>query len=96
MRFTWDENKNRSNRAKHGIDFEDAKLVFSDEWALIQRDREVNDEQRWRTLGLALGTVVLAVFHTWHEEDDEEIIRLISARKATTHERKEYNSQFGP
>jgi uncharacterized protein len=96
MRFTWDENKNRANRGKHGIDFEDARLVFFDEWALTQRDREVNGEQRWRTLGLVLGTVVLAVFHTWREEGDEEIIRIISARKATTHERKEYDSQFGP
>lgn len=43
MRFTWDENKNRT---KHGVDFEDANLVFFDRWSLVQRDRVVEGEQR--------------------------------------------------
>jgi len=88
MRFTWDENKNRINRAKHGVGFEDAKLVFFDPWTLIQKDQLVDGEQRRRTLGLAGGVVVLAVFHTWREEDGDEVIRIISTRKATSHERK--------
>ena len=83
MRFIWDENKNRTNRVKHGLDFEDAKLVFFDRWALIQPDRFVDGEQRWQTLGSAGGVVVLAVFHTLREEDGDEVIRIISARKAT-------------
>ena len=96
MRFIWDEDKNRVNRAKHGVDFEDAKLVFFDSWALLERDRVVSGEQRWRTLGRAASIVILAVFHSWHDNEGDEVIRIISARKATSHEREEYNSQFRP
>ena len=90
MRFTWDEAKNRSNLAKHKVSFATACLVFDDPHALSQLDRVVEGEQRWQTLGLIGGVVVLMVAHTYTEEGDEEVIRIISARKATSYERKKY------
>jgi uncharacterized protein len=90
MRFEWDERKNRSNRAKHKVSFETAKLVFDDPFAVSIPDRLVNDEQRWQTLGLAGGLVILLVAHTYRDQDGEEMIRIVSARKATARERKIY------
>ena len=55
MRFEWDENKNRSNRKKHGVGFETAKLVFDDPLHISIQDRFENGEKRWRTVGLAGG-----------------------------------------
>ena len=83
--------KARSNQRKHGVSFEDAMHVFEDRYALFEQDRtDEMGEQRWQALGLAGGVVVLLVAHTLREEDDDEIIRLISARQATRKERKRY------
>jgi hypothetical protein len=90
MRFVWDERKSRSNRAQHKVSFETARLVFDDPFALSIQDRVVEDEQRWQTLGLVGGVVVLLVAHTYEEEDGEEVIRIVSARKATPRERMIY------
>jgi uncharacterized DUF497 family protein len=90
MRDVWDENKSRRNLAKHKVSFETATLVFDDPNALSLNDRTENDEERWHTLGLAGGIVVLLVAHTDYEEDGEEVIRIISARRATPRERKMY------
>jgi hypothetical protein len=90
MRFDWDEKKNRRNRSKHKVSFETAALVFDDPRAVSRRERIEGDEERWQTLGLVGGVVVLLVAHLYHEEDGEEVIRMISARKATPHERKIY------
>ncbi|MGA2326166.1 MAG: BrnT family toxin [Bryobacteraceae bacterium] len=90
MRFLWDEAKNRRNRAKHKVSFETARLVFDDPCALSMQDRVAEGEERWQTLGLAGGAVVLLVAHTYMVEGDEEVIRIISARKATARERKVY------
>jgi uncharacterized DUF497 family protein len=90
MRFVWDEEKNRQNRSKHKISFETAALVFEDPQALSRPDRVVDAEQRWQTLGLIGGTLIINVAHTYHEEDGEEMIRIISARKATRRERQQY------
>jgi hypothetical protein len=93
MRFVWDEPKNRSNRKKHRISFEIAQFVFSDPFALSVVERVVQGEERWQTLGLIAGAVVVLVAHTVEEEDGEEVIRIISARKATPRERKIYETQ---
>jgi uncharacterized DUF497 family protein len=90
MRFVWDESKNRSNRAKHKVSFETARLVFEDPLAMSIQDRIVEGQQRWQTLGLVGGAVVLLVAHTYEEESGEEVIRIVSARKATPRERMLY------
>jgi uncharacterized DUF497 family protein len=90
MHFIWDENKNRRNRAKHKVSFETASEVFADPYAISQLDRIVEGEERWLTLGLVGGLVVLIVAHTYAEEDGEESVRIISARKATPRERTIY------
>lgn len=91
MRFEWDERKDQRNWAKHGVSFETACLVFDDPNHLSIQDRHEAGEERWQTLGLAGGIVVLLVAHTWREEGDgKEVVRIISARKATTRERRHY------
>jgi uncharacterized DUF497 family protein len=89
MRFEWDEVKNQRNLAKHRISFETAQSVFDDPWQLSVQDRVVDEEERWQTLGMVSGIVVI-VAHTWSEEDNTQVIRLISARKATARERRVY------
>jgi uncharacterized DUF497 family protein len=81
MRFTWDETKRRSNLRDHAIDFVDAEQVFAGLTATFEDDRFSYDEQRFVTLGLLDGVPVSIV----HTESDEEI-RVISFRRATTHE----------
>lgn len=89
MEFEWDPEKADLNRAKHGVSFEVAKLVFDDP---LHRSlvHEVHSEERWTTMGVVGGLVLLVVVHTVHERDGEETIRIISARKATSRERNNY------
>jgi uncharacterized protein len=89
--FSWDDDKNASNLAKHGVSFEAAKLVFDDPLHISRQDRIENGEQRWQTIGLVANCVLLLVAHTWVDEDDgTEHIRIVSARRATKIERKVY------
>lgn len=90
MVFEWDERKNRSNREKHGVSFEAATLVFEDPRAIVVPDHSVEGEERWKTVGLSGGVVVLLVVHTHRDEGGEEYTRIISARKATPQERRVY------
>ncbi len=92
MRFSWDERKNRSNRQKHRVSFETAALVFDDPYHISQLEREVEGESRWQTIGMVKGIHVLLVVHASPESEDEkeENIRIISARKATPQERRVY------
>jgi uncharacterized DUF497 family protein len=92
MRFDWDENKNRINRAKHGIDFDFARLAFDDPFAITIQDRDVEGEQRYQLLGAVYARVILVAHAvtTAATGEDEETIRIISARKATPSERKRY------
>jgi uncharacterized DUF497 family protein len=90
MRFTWDEHKSRQNRVKHRVSFETAVLVFDDPYAVSVQDRVVDGEERWQTVGLVGGVTVLLVAHTTQGEHGEEIVHIISARKATPHERRTY------
>ncbi len=90
MRFEWDERKSQANRAKHGVSFETAQLVFDDPHHLSIQDRHADGEERWQTLGMIDSVVVLLIAHTCTEWGDEEVVRIISARKATRHERKRY------
>ncbi len=89
--FSWDDAKNESNQRKHGVSFEAAKLVFDDPLHITRQDRIENGEQRWQTIGLVGGVVLLLVAHAWCEaESGAEHIRLISARRTTRLERKIY------
>ena len=89
--FSWDEAKNQTNRQKHGLSFETAELVFDDPCHVSRQDRIEGGEQRWQTIGLVQGVVLLLVAHTWHDhEAGSEHIRIISARRATKLERKVY------
>lgn len=91
MRFEWDETKNESNRRKHGISFETAALVFEDGNRLMFIERVENGEERWHAIGGVRGSpLFLTVVHTYWEEGAVPIVRIISARRATRHERKLY------
>jgi uncharacterized DUF497 family protein len=95
MRFEWDRAKNRSNQKKHsGIDFEMASRVFADPNVLFREDRVVEGERRWHAIG-AVNAAILIVVHVYVEEDlnGEETIRIISARKADSRERRVYLEQ---
>lgn len=87
---TWDETKNQANQRDHKVSFELAREVFADPLALSNMDRVENDEQRWQTVGMVNGTVILLVAHPVHDREGEEVIRIISARKATKHECRAY------
>jgi len=91
LRFEWDPVKARTNQRKHGVSFEDAMHVFEDSFALFEPDRaDGGGEVRWRAVGVAGGAAVLLVAHTVQEEGGDEIVRLISARRATRKERRLY------
>jgi uncharacterized DUF497 family protein len=99
MRFEWDENKSRENLRKHGVRFETAVLVFDDPNAATQRDTAFDDEERWITVGAIGPGSILLVVHTFkaarstrdgYEHGEEEVIRIISARAAESHERKAF------
>jgi hypothetical protein len=91
MPFEWNDEKNRENFVRHGIDFDTASLVFEDPFALTQRDVLHDDEeQRYITLGAIGAGAIVFVVHTSFDRHDEEIIRLISARAATSREKKAY------
>lgn len=93
IKFSWDEAKSKSNEHKHGLRFEIARLVFDDPLHLTVQDRIENGQMRWQTLGLVDSLLIVA--HTWdlgdeNENDGEEHIRIISARRATKRERRIY------
>ncbi|MBL7094654.1 BrnT family toxin [candidate division KSB1 bacterium] len=87
--FEWDKNKNILNQKKHGITFEEAKTVFYDDNARLIHDPDHSlNEDRFILLGLSTNFRILTVIHTYRKND--EIIRIISARKATKNETKHY------
>ena len=90
--FEWDEGKNRENIRKHGIAFQEAETVFSDEHALLIDDPEHSGaEDRFVLLGLSADLHTLVVCHCYRRGS---VIRLISARKATRRERERYNRRW--
>jgi uncharacterized protein len=95
IRFEWHEAKNRGNKKKHGVDFETVQLVFDDPHFISFVERVSNGEERWHTIGSIENIIVIVVVHTYREEASDEIIRIISARRATRHERKLYAQAIG-
>ena len=91
IRFEWDISKNTSNQTKHGLSFELAIYAFFDEQGFSERHQIVDGEQRWRTLGMIDGCVVVFVGHLTHYADkDTEVVRIITAHKAKKQEEREY------
>lgn len=87
MKFVWDEKKNRQNIRKHGIDFQDVADLFERPMLVGLDTRRDYGEDRWIGLGLLRSIVVAVVFVEW---EDDETIRIISARKATSREAERY------
>lgn len=90
LRFEWDPVKAVSNQRKHGVSFETATRVFADPNALMQHDHVTDGEERWLTIGMVEGFLMLTVAHLVHEHGRIEIIRIISARRADRTERRRY------
>lgn len=87
--FEWDEAKNAINIEKHGISFDEAKTVFYDENSLVEPDPDHSaDEDRFIILGFSSSAKLLVVCHCYREQD--AVIRIISARKATKTESSYY------
>lgn len=96
IRFEWDEAKNQTNQRKHGLSFEEAAQVFRDPLQVSVQDRIEHGEERWQTFGLVHGVLLVMVAHTVHEEDQEEtVVRIISARRADRKERRFYEGENG-
>ena len=94
MDFEWDENKNQSNRLKHGVRFESALEAFDDPAELTRPAKMVNGERRFQTVGVAANRVLLMVVHTTRlGSDGRSVVRLISARQASKKERREYEQR---
>lgn len=87
MDFEWNESKRHSNLIKHQVDFADAVGVFYDDRAMTVEDPDSLREQRFITIGMDFKLQILVVVNLQREGD---IIRLISARKANRHERRQY------
>lgn len=86
LEFEWDDDKAQDNLLKHGIDFRDAVQIFFDPWAVEEfDDREEYGENRFRVIGLVQGRVVLVAY-----AERRGTIRLISARVASSEERRTY------
>ncbi len=92
MRFEWDERKNAINKRKHRVSFEEAESVFSDDHALLIADPDHSeDEDRFIVMGLSATPRVLVVCHCYREDDD--VVRIISARKANRLEQRDYEGR---
>ena len=86
MRYEWDETKRLINLQQHGIDFADLLSLFAGEMVVLEDDRYEYGETRFIAFGLLLGRVIAVVY----TERGEDVIRLISARKASKYEAKQY------
>ena len=89
LTFSWDDRKERENRRKHGVSFDEAATVFADEKARLKHDPDHSGgEDRFILLGFSAKLRVLVVVHAYRQGENE--IRLVSARKATRNERRQY------
>jgi uncharacterized protein len=92
IRFEWDPRKAKSNAQKHGVSFEEAQSVFFDEQGLLFEDPQpLHEEERFVLLGLSASLRLLVVVHALRERD---VIRIISARKATRLETRQYETRL--
>ena len=95
MKFTWDPDKEKSNKKKHGLTFLEACYVFADKFMLtLYDDEHSGEEDRWVTIGQTPNNV-LVVIHTFQEIKSVEYVRIISARKASRSESRLYLARRG-
>ena len=93
IQFEWDNNKNATNIKKHKISFEEASTVFYDDRAILFDDPEHScEEERFLIIGTTMSSKICIVSHCYR--DDDEIIRIISARKATKSEQNVYEENL--
>ncbi|MCJ8328350.1 MAG: BrnT family toxin [Campylobacterales bacterium] len=91
MKYEWNEDKNTLNKQKHGVSFEEAREVFDDALHISKLDKRFSYfEERWITVGSTTKNKILVVANLFFTDEGEEIIRIISARKANKNERKSY------
>lgn len=89
--FEWDENKSKINKQKHGVGFDEAQTIFTDDLSVIKPDVEhSNTEERLLIIGTSNKNRLIVVSYT----EREDIIRLINARKAKRNERKQYEEDY--
>jgi uncharacterized DUF497 family protein len=89
MTFSWDERKDRENQRKHGVSFEEAATAFADENARLKHDPDHSrEEERFVLLGFSAKLRLLVVAHAYRQDGAQ--IRIVSARKATRNERRQY------
>ena len=93
LRFEWDAKKAAENKRKHGVSFQEGETVFADEFAILLDDPDHSSEEaRFLLLGLSARLRTLVVSHCYRKADD--VVRLISARRATRAERDVYNQRW--
>ncbi|NLL62783.1 MAG: BrnT family toxin [Ruminococcaceae bacterium] len=93
MKFEWDENKNKINKKKHDVSFEEVIAVFYDDFAILFDDPEHSEkEERFLIIGMSSKKGICIVSHCYRSED--KIIRIISARKATKREQTVYYEEI--
>lgn len=91
MKFEWDRRKSRANGVKHGVSFEEAAEVFEDPLHLSRLDKRFGYiEERWATVGRTHAGLHTVVAHLFFDSEGEEVIRIVSARRATANERRQY------
>ena len=91
LRFEWNDAKDRENKRKHRVSFEEAETAFLDDWGVLIEDEE-EGEERFVLIGMSAAFRVLVVSHTDRARD--QVIRLISARKANRAERRDYEKRW--
>lgn len=92
LRFEWDAQKDAENQTKHRVSFQEASTAFSDEVARFMDDPDHSaDEDRFLLLGMSSAARILVVAHCYRDKD--EVIRIISARRATRRERAQYTGR---
>ena len=91
MRFEWDPEKDKTNKRKHKVSFVEACYIFADKYMLTFFENEHSeDEDRWVTIGQLPNNKVMVVVHTFRKIKGKESVRIISARKATKQEERQY------
>jgi uncharacterized DUF497 family protein len=91
MRFDWNPSKAAANQKKHRVLFSEACTIFADQFILSIYDKTHSEEEdRWASTGMSEKGRIIVVVHTWEQNENEEYVRIISARSATSLEQRQY------